>query len=111
MKDSSKLMVRFPILLRLQLAKYSEDTGYSTAQLMRFAGYTDASGVISTADNEQGGSHSPAGDGNATSVKPTAQTTENPGGSLSTNSEEAQVISIDEDSEVSLASNTTGMVL
>jgi len=29
--DSLKLKVRFPILLRLQLAKYSGDTGYSTA--------------------------------------------------------------------------------
>jgi hypothetical protein len=32
-----------PILLRLQLDKHGGDTGYSTAQLMRFAGYTDAS--------------------------------------------------------------------
>jgi hypothetical protein len=76
------LIVRFPMLLRLQLAKYSEDTGYSTAQLMRFAGYTDASSVISIADNEQEDSRSLAGDGNTTSVKPTAPTTENPGGSM-----------------------------
>lgn len=95
-----KVDSKLPILLRLQLAKYSGDTGYSTAQLMRFAGYTDVSNVISVADNKQEDRRSPAGDGNVTSVKPTALTTENPGGSLSANSEEARVISIDEDSDM-----------
>jgi hypothetical protein len=95
-----KVNSKLPILLRLQLAKYSRDTGYSTAQLMRFTGNTDISNVISVADNEQEYRRSPAGDGNVTSVKPTALTTENPGGSLSANSEEARVISIDEDSDM-----------
>jgi hypothetical protein len=95
-----KVDSKIPILLRLQLAKYSGDTDYSTAQLMRFAGYTDTSSVISIADNEQEDSRSPAGGGNATSVKPTALTTENPGGSLSTKSKEARVISIDENSDM-----------
>jgi hypothetical protein len=63
------------------------------------------------ADNEREGSRFPAGDGNATSVKPTASTTENPGRLLSTNSKEARVISIDEDSEVSLAADITDTVL
>jgi hypothetical protein len=69
-----KVDSKLPILLRLQLAKYSGDTGYSTAQLMRFAGYTDVSNVISVADNKQKDRRSPAGDGNVTSVEPTALT-------------------------------------
>jgi hypothetical protein len=47
---------KIPILLRLELAKLSEDTPYSTARLMRFGGqYTDPSDVFSIADNEQEG--------------------------------------------------------
>lgn len=61
---------------------------------MIFSGYTDASDVISVADNEQEDLRSQAGDGNVTLVKPTAPTTENPGGL-----EEARVISIDKDSD------------
>jgi hypothetical protein len=92
---------KIPILLRLELAKYSEDTPYSTAQLMRFGVQrTDTSNVFSIADSEQEDRHSPADDSKVTSVKPTAPTTETPGGSLSANSEEARVISIDEDSNM-----------
>lgn len=67
---------KLPIPLRLQLAKYSEDTGYSTAQLMRFARYTDAFNVISVTDNKEEDRRSPAGNGKVTSVKPTASTKE-----------------------------------
>lgn len=38
MKDSLKSMVEFPVLLRLQLAKYSVGTGYSTTQLIDLPG-------------------------------------------------------------------------
>ncbi|KAF4629717.1 hypothetical protein G7Y89_g8427 [Cudoniella acicularis] len=90
---------KIPILLRLELAKYSEDTPYSAAQLMRFGGQrTDTSNVFSIADSEQEDCHSPAGDSEVTLVKPIDSTTETPGESLSANSEEARVISIDEDS-------------
>jgi hypothetical protein len=85
-----KVNSKIPTLLRLQLAKYSGDTGYSTATLMKFAGHADVSNVVSMTDNEHGDRHSPAGDGKVTSVKPTAPTTENPGASLSANSEEAR---------------------
>jgi hypothetical protein len=56
--------------------------------------------VISVADNEQEDRRSPVGDGKVTSVKPTTLTTENPRWSLSANSEEARVISIDKDSDM-----------
>lgn len=78
-----------------------DDTPYSTARLMRFGGqHTDPSDVFSIADNEQEDRHFPAGDSKVMSVKPTASTTETPGGPLSANSEEARVISIDKDSDM-----------
>lgn len=68
---------------------------------MRFGGqHTDPSDVFSIADNEQEDRHFPAGDSKVMSVKPTAPTTETPGGPLSANSEEARVISIDKDSDM-----------
>jgi hypothetical protein len=82
---------KVPILLRLELAKYSKNTPYSTAWLMRFGGqHTDPSNVFSITDNEQEDRHSPAGDSKVMSVKPTAPTTETPGGPLSANPEEAE---------------------
>jgi hypothetical protein len=59
-----KVNGKIPTLLRLQLARYSGDTGYSTAALMRFAGHADASNVVSITDNEHEDRHSPAGDRN-----------------------------------------------
>ncbi len=94
-----KVDSKIPILLRLELAKYSEDTPYSITQLMRFSGqYKNTSDIFSITENEQEYRHFRAGDSKVMSVKPMAPTAETPGGSLSANSEEARVISIDKDS-------------
>jgi hypothetical protein len=47
-----KVNGEIPTFLRLQLAKFSGDTGYSTAVLMRFAGHADACNVVYITDNE-----------------------------------------------------------